>query len=152
MDVVELIAAGVRNIEKHDESAALRDAAERFVNAYQDFAGRGVVAASPQAERVVGAAMMLAPHLICRHGPAGVVVVDVNVASGTLIARAARRIRESGEQGDVVAIALNSLVADAGALRISGVSQVVVASPSATHASSDLEQGDRWDGGFAIAR
>ena len=93
----------------HDAPASLRASAETFLEYFVPFRSFCIVAASPQAERVLGAAMILDPEL--RGGRMGpTVILDVNIASGTLIARAARNLRDSGNSDEIVAIVLNSLV------------------------------------------
>jgi hypothetical protein len=126
MDILDLIDQGVRRVAANDDAARLRRSAEHFMRAYGEYAGYSVVAASPHAERVLGAAMMLQPDL--QAGGAGdTVILDVNVASGTLIARAARRLRDAGNRGQLVAVALHSLVDDMDQLTIADVARLVVA-------------------------
>lgn len=136
MDILELIQRGEQNVESHNYSDRLREAAERFLVAYAPFEGFAVVAASPQAERVLGAAMMLRPDLSAE-GHGNTVVLDVNIASGTLLARAARRLRERGNENVLVAIALYALTSDADKWEVPEVSQVVIA-------GRDVSQQSTW--------
>lgn len=144
MDILELIQRGEQNVERHNDSSCLREAAERFLGAYTSFEGFSVVAASPQAERVLGAAMMLRPDL-CAEGLGSTVVLDVNIASGTLLARAARRLRERGNDHVLVGVALYSLAADAHEWDVPEVSQVVIAGGVGPHASGWWESAEAGD-------
>lgn len=138
MDILELIQHGEQNVESHNYSDCLREAAQRFIGAYAPFEGFSVVAASPQAERVLGAAMMLRPDL-CAEGHGGTVVLDVNIASGTLLARAARRLRDRGNEHVLVGVALYSLTSDAHEWEVPEVSQVVIAG------GAEAQPSDRWE-------
>lgn len=137
MDILELIQRGEQNVESHNYSECLREAAERFLGAYASFEGFSVVAASPQAERVLGAAMMLRPDLRAG-GHGSTVLLDVNIASGTLLARAARRLRERGNEQVLVAVALYALTSDAHEWEMPEVNQVVIA-------DGELQQSSRWE-------
>ncbi len=141
MDILELIQRGEQNVALHNDSGCLREAAEKFLGAYTSFEGFSVVAASPQAERVLGAAMMLRPDL-CAEGVGRTVVLDVNIASGTLVARAARRLRERGNEHVLVAVALYSLAADVHEWDVPEVSQVVIAGGLDPHASAWRESAE----------
>ncbi|MEO8829022.1 hypothetical protein [Lapillicoccus sp.] len=138
MDILELIQRGEQNVEGHNHPVRLRQAAEQFLCAYAPFEGFSVVAASPQAERVLGAAMMLRPDL-CAEGRGSTVLLDVNIASGTLLARAARRLRERGNENMLVAVALYALTSDAHEWDVPEVSQVVIAG------GSDSQPSTRWE-------
>lgn len=136
MDILDLIREGDRQISANDDAEQLRRAAERFLGVYASYPGFGVVSASPHAERVLGAAMMLDPDL--HAGPAdSVIVLDLNVASGTLIARALGRLRDAGHRGIVVGVALNRLHEHADHLSIAGLATLVIADD--THGSSVAE-------------
>lgn len=113
MDLVSIMNRGSAVVRENDAADHLRRWAEALVRAAYAYEGYGVVAASPQAERVLGAAMMLAPTM---HGDSSgpSIVFDVNYASGTLLARAARRLRDHGNESPLVGIVLNPLV-DSGA-------------------------------------
>lgn len=142
MDILELLQHGAQNVESHNYSECLREAAERFLGAYAPFEGFSVVAASPQAERVLGAAMMLKPDL-CAEGHGSTVVLDVNIASGTLLARAARRLRDRGNENLLVGVALYSLNSDADEWDVPEVSQVVIVS------GAEAQPSARWQGAEA---
>lgn len=96
-----------------------------MVQVLADYDGFGLVAASPQAERVIGAAMMLAPTL---HGDSTgpSVIFDVNFASGTLLARAAQRLRNNGNQSRLIGLVLNPLIETNEPFEISGLDHVVI--------------------------
>ncbi len=112
MDLVSIMNRASAVVRENNAADHLRRSAEALVSAASAYEGFGVVAASPQAERVLGAAMMLAPAM---HGDSSgpSIVFDVNFASGTLLARAARRLRDRGNQSPLVGIVLNPLF-DAG--------------------------------------
>lgn len=112
MDLVSIVNRGSAVVREYNATDHLRRSAEALVSAASAYEGFGVVPASPQAERVLGAAMMLSPTM---HGDSNgpSIVFDVNFASGTLLARAARRLRDRGNQSPLVGIVLNPLF-DAG--------------------------------------
>jgi len=108
MDLVELMLAGDRNVRAHDRSHNLADSARSFLDCVAGWDAFTVEAASPAAERVLGAAMMLDPTI--RGGrSARTVVLDVNIASGTLVANAARRVREAVRPEWLIAVVINTL-------------------------------------------
>ncbi|NKR92255.1 hypothetical protein GS483_08975 [Rhodococcus hoagii] len=125
MDILDVLNRGTRRVEELNETIRLRSAANAFLAAYGQFDGFGVVAASPQAERVLGAAMMLCPRLT-GDGNGKTVILDVNIASGTLIAQAARRLRDHGNTHQLVGLVLNTLVDDRTTWDIPGLSDVVI--------------------------
>lgn len=109
MDILDLLDAGVAQVALHGNSRCLRASAEAFLRVYDSHRGYSVVAASPQAERVLGAVMVLRPEFNAT-GSGRTVILDVNVASRTLIARAVRRLRDQGNTGPLLGVALHSLV------------------------------------------
>lgn len=125
MDILELIEAGDANVAVHDQSTPLRVSAEAFLAVYDAYLGYSVVAASPHAERVLGAAMMLRAEISAAgHGPT--LILDVNVASGTLMARAARRLRDRGNTSVLIGVALHSLVGPRLDLHVDGLTDMVI--------------------------
>ena len=143
MDLVDLLNRGSETAAGLDDADCLHKAAEQFLGAYAAFDGYDVVAASPIAERVLGAAMMLRPKLSgAGRGPT--VIFDVNIASGTLMARAARRLRHAGNSEELVGIALHSLIdADHSAEACGELAQLIVA--HAPDEQSAGQCGDRGD-------
>jgi hypothetical protein len=125
VDILDLLNQGDANIASHHWAGDLRAAAEAFLSAYDSHSGYSVVAASPQAERVLGAAMMLRPELEAT-GDGDTVILDVNIASGTLLARAAKRLRDEGNSASLVGIALYSLMDPEFAGRIEHLDHLVV--------------------------
>lgn len=108
MDLVELMRAGDKNVRAHDSSLDLADSARSFLECVSGWDEFTVEAASPAAERVLGAAMMLDPAI--RGGRSTrTVVLDVNIASGTLVANAARRVRETVQTEWLIAVVINTL-------------------------------------------
>lgn len=109
VDILDLLNQGTETVQNLDQAASLRESAEAFLAAYREFQGYTVMPASPHAERILGAAMMLQPDLQAGTSGRAVVVFDVTVASGTLMARAARRVRDAGNFERIVGIALHCL-------------------------------------------
>ena len=108
MDLVELMLVGDKNVRAHDSSLNLADSVRSFLDCVAGWNAFTVEAASPAAERVLGAAMMLDPTI--RGGrSARTVILDVNIASGTLVANAARRVRESVQPEWLIAVVINTL-------------------------------------------
>lgn len=108
MDLVELMRNGEKNVRVHDGSGALAASAKLFLDYVAGWDEFTVEAASPAAERVLGAAMMLDPSI--RGGRSTrTVILDVNIASGTLVANAARRIRDTLRPEWLIAVIINSL-------------------------------------------
>ncbi|MCQ4118718.1 hypothetical protein [Rhodococcus tibetensis] len=128
MDILDIVNRGSKSVENLDDSLRLRSAAYDLLRVYEHFGGFSVYAASPQAERVLGAAMMIEPA-VCAGGSGDTVIVDVNIASGTLMARAARRLRDNGNAGRLVGIALHSLVGDYERWHVPELSELVVVDP-----------------------
>lgn len=125
MDILDIINAGESWVIAHDDPSVLRSSALKFLALYAPFRGRHIMAASPQAERVLGAAMILDPDL--NAGRAGsVVILDVNLASGTLISRAVSRLRDSGNSRPPTAIVLNALVRQPKDWAIPGLESLVL--------------------------
>lgn len=131
MDLVELMLAGDRNVRAQDSANSLADAARSFLDCVAGWDEFTVEAASPAAERVLGAAMMINRGI--RGGrSARTVVLDVNIASGTLIANAARRVRETVQPEWLIAVVINTLTDIDMRWGIEGVDSLFVC-----HASSD---------------
>lgn len=128
MDILDMIETGNANVALHDESRYLRSAAEAFLAVYDDHRGYSVVASSPQAERVLGAIMIMRPEVNAA-GQGKTLILDVNVASGTLMARAARRLRDCGNASPLVGVVLHSLVGDRSHWDIDGLNELLVVSP-----------------------
>lgn len=126
VDLTAILLDGAAAVRENDSVDQLRRRAEALVRASADYDHFGVVPASPQAERVLGAAMMLAPTL---HGTSSgpSIVFDVNFASGTLLARTARRLRDSGNHSRLIGLVLNPLVATDEEIRIAELDRVDVA-------------------------
>jgi phosphoribosylpyrophosphate synthetase len=97
-ELLDFITASRRNVAALTHPDNLREAAEKVGAIATERGITNLVAASSTAERIVGAAMLMLSsdqrdHL-ARTG--AVLVVDVNLASGTALAQAARRLREQG--------------------------------------------------------
>lgn len=73
--------------------------------------------------------MMLAPTLYATSsGPA--IVFDVNFASGTLLARAAQRLRDDGNDSRLIGLVLNALVETDAEIQIAELDRVEVVAKS----------------------
>jgi hypothetical protein len=149
VDLIELLNEASETAASLDDADCLHKAAEEFLGAYAMFDGYEVIAASALAERVLGAAMMLRPGLSSA-GRGRTVIFDVNIASGTQMARAAKRLRRSGNSEQLVGIALRSLVCcNAEASPIDELSDLIVAHSS--EQSSTAERCDRSHGRVGLA-
>lgn len=102
--LLEAMAAGQRHVSELADPVHLRRAAERITAVAEARGATRLLAASSAGERVVGAALLMSPRLralVCTEQNAdasgeAVLVVDVNLASGTAIAHAARLARWAG--------------------------------------------------------
>jgi hypothetical protein len=151
MDLVDLLNRGAETVASLDDATCLQKAAEQFLGAYATFNPCGVVAASAIAERVLGAAMMLNPE-VGVGGQGRTVIFDVNVASGTQLARAARRLRDLGNSDQLVGIALYALVDWRIGTAFGELTEIVVAHQFTRNAESDSWQcGDRSNRGLEPA-
>lgn len=108
MDLIELMRAGNTNVRAHDSAHSLADSARTFLDCVAGWDEFTVEPASPAAERVLGAAMMLNPAIQGGRSTR-TVVLDVNIASGTLVANAARRVRETVQPEWLIAVVINTL-------------------------------------------
>ncbi len=150
MDMVDLINRGAEAVASLNDASCLHKAAEQFLSAYAMFDGYGVVAASSAAERVLGAAMVLNPGL-CVDGLGRTVIFDVNVASGTQLARVAKRLRDSGNSDELVGIALHSLLSRESDGPMGELAKLVVAHVPTADESSSRESSDRCCGSLMPA-
>lgn len=150
MDILDLINRGSQTVESLNRSECLRDAAESFLGIFSTFEGFGVVAASPQAERVLGAAMILRPDL---HSGSGgrTVILDVNIASGTMLAQAARRLREAGNVDELIGVALHALTERETEWVLPDLSQLIVADRPAARHSRGWERPESRDHCIVLA-
>jgi orotate phosphoribosyltransferase len=110
-----LLTTGERNVEALADPGALRWVAQHISALARERGITDLVAASPAAERIVGAALVMAAKMSQQSGASGVgesgqavLVVDVNLASGTAMAEAARRLRQRGA-GHVDGVVLHLL-------------------------------------------
>lgn len=108
MDLISLLHAGEDNLRAHDRAQQLGESARAFLRCVSGWEHFTVEAASPAAERVLGAAMMIDPRLQGGRSKR-TVILDVNIASGTLVANAARRVREGVDPEWLLAVVINSL-------------------------------------------
>jgi phosphoribosylpyrophosphate synthetase len=112
-ELLDLLRVSQRNISQLAEPAALQGLAERVVEFARARRVTSLLAASPVAERLVGAVLVAKPGAGAEQhdhetGDAVVLLVDVNLASGTSLSRAARRARRDGADR-VLAVVLHRL-------------------------------------------
>ncbi|MGW0944080.1 phosphoribosyltransferase [Streptomyces sp. NPDC002623] len=101
-DLLAAVGTAQTNIDQLAQPAELRAAAERVVELAKSSGAFTVLAASPVAERLVGAVLQVSSalrSLTAKSPTAGnVLIVDVNLASGTAVAQAARLARKAGAE------------------------------------------------------
>lgn len=151
MDLLTLLNQGTETVENLNQAACLRRSAESLLAAYQPFDGYSVTPASPQAERVLGAAMMLQPGLKVGTNGSAVVVFDVTIASGTLMARAARRVREAGNFDHLVGIALHCLTETHNSWVPEELNELIVVNCEVAGSSVCWKGTERRDHGLVLA-
>ncbi|MFZ3560797.1 phosphoribosyltransferase [Streptomyces sp. BH055] len=114
-DLLDAVDAAHNNIERLTDPGALRDAAEQVITVARQCGAQAVLAASPVAERLVGALLSSCSDLVSLSSQAAVasqnvLIVDVNLASGTTVAQAARHARSRGARR-IHAVVLHQLTA-----------------------------------------
>jgi hypothetical protein len=104
-DLLSMLVEGEQNVDVLADGHALGSLAHAVLRQAQEGGAHVLVAASPSAERLVGAALMLAPDGLRGlrfEEPVSkddvVLVIDVNLASGTAMATTARQVRRQGAQ------------------------------------------------------
>lgn len=125
MDLIDLLRAGEDKVREHDRASELADSAHAFLACVSEWRNFTVEAASPAAERVLGAAMMIEPRLRAGRSKR-TVILDVNIASGTLVSNAARRVREVVDPEWLLAVVINSLTTVDLRWSIEGVDSLLV--------------------------
>jgi hypothetical protein len=109
MVLADALARGEVLLAELDDGVALERHATQLLRVLFDEPGAYLLAASPPAERLVGAALILAHGGVSgwRPGPARTAVIcDVMLASGDSLTRAAARVRRQGADR-VVAVVLS---------------------------------------------
>jgi hypothetical protein len=104
-DLLSVLVAGEHNVDVLADGRALGSLAQAVLEQAEQGGADVLVAASPSAERLVGAALMLAPDTLrgLRFAESVstddvVLVIDINLASGTAMATTARQVRRQGAQ------------------------------------------------------
>lgn len=146
MDLAQMILRGDDTVRAHDAPSDLASSARSFLACVAGWDSFTVEAASPAAERVLGAAMMLHPGLRAGRSTR-TVILDVNIASGTLVANAARRVRETTATEWLIAVVINSLSEVDMRWSIDGVDGLFVCN----QLSPGSKRGQRAHDGFSIA-
>jgi hypothetical protein len=150
MDILEVLTQGSQNTESLDRASSVRDIAEKLLMVLDDFPDYGVVAASPAAERVIGAAMMLRDNLHSdRSG--NLIIFDINIASGTVMARAAKRLRDAGNRSELVGVALHTIAPQETGWRIAGLDDLVLIETMLQSGSVMRKLAKRGDGSIMLA-
>jgi hypothetical protein len=141
MNMVDLLNRGTHVVAEHDSPVALTRSAELVLAAVSAYPTYSVIAATAAAERVLGAMMVMSPDL--RVGQANdVVIFDVNIASGTVLARAAERLRTQGHTGSIVAVAVHALCEGPASIR--GTDDLVVLDGSGSSHQDTHARGKRF--------
>jgi hypothetical protein len=114
-DLLDAVEAAQENVQRLADPTELRYATEQVEEFARSCGARSVVAASPAAERLVGALLASSVELVgllanCTTATDPVLIVDVNLASGTSVAQAARHARRAGAR-QVVAVVLHQITA-----------------------------------------
>jgi hypothetical protein len=140
-DLLGLVATGQHNTDILADGHALGTLAQAVLQRARVEGADVLVAASPSAERLVGAALMLAPDSLRGlrsgewvSGDDVVLVIDVNLASGTSMATMARRVRRLGAQ-HVVGAVMHFLSDKAPSARDCGLDMLSIFGASPEHAS-----------------
>jgi hypothetical protein len=104
-DLLSVLVAGEHNVDVLADGRVLGSLARAVLEQARASGADVLVAASPSAERLVGAALMLAPDAVRGlrfeewvSTEDVVLVIDVNLASGTAMATTARQVRRQGAQ------------------------------------------------------
>ncbi|AZM90953.1 phosphoribosyltransferase [Streptomyces sp. W1SF4] len=100
-DLLDAVDTAHGNIERLADPGALRDATEQVMAVARQHGTQAILAASPVAERLVGALLSSYSELVSLSSQTAlasqnVLIVDVNLASGTTVAQAARHARSLG--------------------------------------------------------
>lgn len=136
-NLLGLITAGERNVQELADPSALQRVATHISSLVEQRGIKQVVAASPAAEHIVGAALVMAAKMSRKpdatHLPdrtPAVLVIDVNLASGTVMAEMARRLRMGGA-AQVDGVVLH-LLGDAVGAPECGLDRLEILQPSGT--------------------
>ncbi|MEV6006612.1 phosphoribosyltransferase [Streptomyces sp. NPDC051976] len=132
-NLLEAVETAQDNIERLADPGELRAAAEQIMSYARKYEARSILAASPAAERLVGALLSEYHQLVAltthvAGAQAEVLIVDINLASGMSVAQAARVARTAGAQ-HVHAVVLHQLTAVAARASDCGVDVLDVLGP-----------------------
>lgn len=134
MGMIEAIRRAEHNVEHLAEPQQLRSAADQVAKFAVLHGATALLAASPSAERLLGAALVSSSELtgFSLEDPqplrGRVLLLDVNLASGTALARASRRARLAGA-GQVIAVVMHQLTDDPATASDCGVDALTVLEP-----------------------
>lgn len=128
-DLLAAVGTAQTNIDRLTRPDELRAAVEQVTKVAHAFGAQTVLAASPVAERLVSAVLLASDDLMSRadDGGAGskVLIIDVNLASGTSVAKAARTARHAGAE-QIRAAVLHQVTDVAAGAADCGVDELVV--------------------------
>lgn len=128
-DLLAAVGMAQTNIDRLARPDELRAAVEQVTKVAHAFGAQTVLAASPVAERLVSAVILASDDLMGLMDDRGtgskVLIIDVNLASGTSVAKAARTARHAG--ADQIQAAVLHQVTDVAAVAADcGVDELVV--------------------------
>lgn len=130
-DLLAAVGAAQSHIDRLARPDELRAAAEAISKLARASGAQVLLAASPAAERLVGAVLSITDDLVAWAGfprwNARVLIVDVNLASGTALAQAARTARDAGAEY-VQAAVLHQLTPVSAGATACGVDDLIVLS------------------------
>ncbi|GAA3850287.1 hypothetical protein GCM10023084_00680 [Streptomyces lacrimifluminis] len=128
-DLLAAVGTAQTNIDRLAQPDQLRAAVEQVTEVAHAFGAQTVIAASPVAERLVSAVLLASGGLmrLIGDGSTGskVLIIDVNLASGTSVAKAARTARHAGAD-HIRAAVLHQVTDVAAAAADCGVDELVV--------------------------
>lgn len=147
-DLLDAVETARENIQRLADPCALRTATEQVIEFARACGAHTVVAASPAAERLVGALLSSTASLAdlstaCGLETGPVLIVDINLASGTALALAARRARKAGALR-VLAVVLHQLTVATASAVDCGVDEISILQSAPTLASASPNGSGLW--------
>ncbi|WP_159038153.1 phosphoribosyltransferase [Streptomyces sp. WM6386] len=145
-DLLDAVDTAHSNIERLADPSSFRLATDQVMEVVRQCGAQSVLAASAAAERLVGALLSSCSHLVSLSSrsietSSNVLIIDINLASGTTVAEAARRARGLGAQ-HVQAVVLHQVTAATVQATDCGVEALTVLGPRpATRPSSTTDSG-----------
>lgn len=114
-DLLDAVDTAHGNIERLADPSSFRIATDQVAEVVRQCGARSVLAASAAAERLVGALLASCANLVnlpprTTEASCSVLIIDINLASGTTVAQAAQRARGLGAR-HVQAVVLHQVTA-----------------------------------------